>query len=445
MTQESLTSSARPSPAWFQDGVIYQIWLRSFTPEGTLKAAAARLADIADLGATVVYLSPVFLADTDERREFWSTRQKASPAKNPRNPYRAADFTRVDPEYGTEVDLRAFMAEAHRVGLRVLMDLVYHHAGPGKMWAEHPGWFLRDAQGQPLKNTWNFLRLDLQNPQLRAHLIDDMRHWLEIGADGFRCDVSGAVPLDFWVEARRALAAARPDLAMLAENQDLGAEQEEAFDASYAFGWYDRLVKVAAEGASTEVLRSEHQKQARRYPQGARFIRYSDNHDLHRASVVFGASGERAITLLHFALDGIPFIYNGQEIGDATPQDLFSHWPILWAAGALPHKNILRSWWQGLCRLRRSGALLPRQPITWLETQGRGDDDVLAFYKTAGEGGCLCAVNLRNQPVTVAYGAPDLKGRHFKSLLPDLALPVSMGEETLISLPPWGVALANWG
>ncbi|NLC82385.1 MAG: hypothetical protein GX748_14495, partial [Lentisphaerae bacterium] len=83
---------ARPSPAWLTDGVIYQIQPRAFTPEGTLKAAQARLPRLAELGVTVLYLCPIFVADDDMDLAFWSPRQKKSGMNNPRNPYRMKDF-----------------------------------------------------------------------------------------------------------------------------------------------------------------------------------------------------------------------------------------------------------------------------------------------------------------------------------------------------------------
>jgi glycosidase len=118
---------------------MYQIALRSFTPEGTLFAAMKRLPSVAELGVTVIYVCPLALADDDPRQEYWSPRQKASGTNNPRNPYRIKDHGRVDPEYGTEADLRDFVAAAHDLNLRVLLDLVYFHCGPTSVLADKPG------------------------------------------------------------------------------------------------------------------------------------------------------------------------------------------------------------------------------------------------------------------------------------------------------------------
>ena len=121
---------ARPSPEWVTRGVMYQIQPRAFTPEGTLKAATTRLHELADLGVDIIYLCPVFVSDDDPNTKGWSPRQKKSGMNNPRNPYRMKDYYHVDPEYGTDDDLKAFINEAHKLRMRVLLDMVYLHCGP---------------------------------------------------------------------------------------------------------------------------------------------------------------------------------------------------------------------------------------------------------------------------------------------------------------------------
>ena len=110
--------------------VIYQINLRVFTPEGTLAAAEKFLPEVADTGADMIYLCPIAESDPDSDPAHWSIRQKRSLCSNPRNPYRIGDFFRIDPEYGTEADLRSFVRTAHGLNLKVMLDLVYMHAGP---------------------------------------------------------------------------------------------------------------------------------------------------------------------------------------------------------------------------------------------------------------------------------------------------------------------------
>ncbi len=204
---------ARPSPEWVTRGVMYQIQPRAFTPEGTLKAATARLPKVAELGVDIIYLCPVFVSDDDPNTKGWSPRQRKSGMNNPRNMYRMKDYYHVDPEYGTDDDLKAFIAEAHKLGMRVLLDMVYLHCGPNAVFlAEHPDFVKRDAEGKVAVAGWGFPALNLANPELREYLWRNMEYWVrEFGADGFRCDVSDGIPLDFWETARERLDKIRPD------------------------------------------------------------------------------------------------------------------------------------------------------------------------------------------------------------------------------------------
>ena len=114
-------------PEWLSRSAVYQINPRTFSREGTIKAVTDELPKLKDLGFRVMYLCPIFEEDDSENREFWSTRQKKSETNNPKNPYRMNNYFRIDSEYGTENDLREFIEEAHRLGMRVLLDLVYLH------------------------------------------------------------------------------------------------------------------------------------------------------------------------------------------------------------------------------------------------------------------------------------------------------------------------------
>ncbi|MGN1128846.1 MAG: alpha-amylase family glycosyl hydrolase, partial [Candidatus Flemingiibacterium sp.] len=150
----------RKPQKYLERGIIYQINLRSFTNEGTLNAAAKLLPHIRKF-ADIVYLCPCFVQDDDENREFWSDRTKASKLENPLNPYRISDYYNVDPEYGTGEDLKNFVAAAHEVGLRVILDLVYFHCGPNAVFINnHPDFIVRDADGKPDMGQWHYPKLN---------------------------------------------------------------------------------------------------------------------------------------------------------------------------------------------------------------------------------------------------------------------------------------------
>lgn len=427
---------ARPAPEWLARGVMYQVWLRGFTPEGTLRAATERLPQVADLGATILYLGPVCLQDDDMRPEFWSARQKASGTNNPRNPYRIQDYNRVDPEYGTDDDLRAFVATAHRLNMKVLMDLVYFHCGPTSVLVDRPGFIQVDAAGKPAMGQWNFPRLNFESRALRAYLWDNMAHWVrDFGVDGFRCDVSDSVPLDFWEEARARLEPLRPDLVMLAEGQRRD-DQLRAFDLNYSFSWHDATLGVMLHGKPASSLRALWTTMRDQRPRGTRFIRYSENHDIvndmNRTEVVCGERGAAALAVIHFTLDGVPLLYNGQEIGDTSPQSIFARWPVRWEAACLPKPKAKYAFYQKLCRMRRDEPALAVGEVAWLDHDQ--PDAVVAFARESAGARLATVVNLSNRPVQVHL---DLAGAR-EPLLADGAKLAETGGKGTLDLAGFG-------
>ena len=117
-------------PEWFKRAAVYQINLRTFSEEGTIKSATRELSNIASLGFKIMYLCPIFKADVSDDKKYWSKRQLASNTDNPKNPYRISDYFEIDEEYGTMDDLREFVRVSHELGMRVMLDLVYFHIGP---------------------------------------------------------------------------------------------------------------------------------------------------------------------------------------------------------------------------------------------------------------------------------------------------------------------------
>ena len=401
--------NARKSPQWLTRGVMYQIWLRGFTPEGTLHAATQRLPQVAELGATIIYLSPISLSDPDMRQEFWSPRQKASGANNPRNPYRTADYNRVDPEYGAEADLRDFITAAHKLGLRVLMDLVYSQTGPTCVLMKDADFYQHSAAGKVVTTGYNFPRLNFKNARLREYLYANMKHWVQdFDVDGFRCDSSDEVPLDFWEEARTRLEPLRPDLVMLAEGQRRTDDELKAFDINYNFKWLYAAQSVFTRGQPASSLRTLWQKMRDERPRGARFIRYTENHDIVndmlRAEVLCGERGAAAMSVIDFTLDGVPFLYNGQEIGDTSPQSIFTRWPVRWEAACLPKPKAKFAFHQKLCHLRRTEPALTGGELVWLDNDQ--PDAVISFSRRLGSEEIITIASLSNRRLKVQIELP---------------------------------------
>ena len=326
---------ARQAADWIQNGVMYQINARAFTPEGTIHAAKAKLPLLKEAGITIVYFWPLFEMDDDMRLEFWSPRQVVSKLNNPKNPYRMNDYEKIDPEYGTEQDAKEFIDEAHKLGMRVMFDLVFLHCGPNaKLVKTHPEYFRKNPDGSMHLTVWKFPEFDFTKSEVREYFWANMEYWVrELGCDGYRMDVADGIPLDFWEEARRRMDKIRTDVCFFAEGQRV-QDQLLAFDLNYGFSFWGTLKYLYdKDGKGQNWLASDVRKICERMknerPIGARIVHYLDNHDLsnddfyNRLDKRWGVDGVNASLALIYTLDGVPMLYCGQEIADNSRHSLY--------------------------------------------------------------------------------------------------------------------------
>lgn len=371
---------AKEISAEVKRGVFYQIFLRAFTSEGTIKAAEKMLPEIADLGVTHVYICPMFEMDDDPDKSHWSDRQIRSGFENPKNPYRMKDYYKIDPEYGTDDDLLSFVKTAHSLGLFVLLDLVYFHCGPKASFIEeHPDFVLRDENGKPVDVNWHFPGINFESPELREYLWKNMEYYVQkFDIDGYRCDVGDMIPIDFWAEGRRRVEKIKPDFVMLNEGVK-GDFLYEAFDLNYSFGLNPRMCKALSGEMSAEESRKEWEAVYASYPEGAHCIRYMDNHDTasdsynSRYEKVFGEDGMEAGFVFMYTLDGVPLLYNGNEACDDARHSLWSNrdfgklyvnWENALTKRGLRRREFLKT----LAEMRKSHASLWDGSLTWLDT-----------------------------------------------------------------------------
>ena len=398
---------ARHAPEWVNDGIMYQINARAFTKEGTLQAATAKLEHLARLGITIIYLWPVFTSDDDMRQEFWSPRQIQSGLNNPRNPYRMKDYYNVDPEYGTNDDLKNFIKKAHDLGMHVLLDIVYLHCGPTAVFIkDHPDYIKRDAEGKIVYTRWNFPLLNFDNPELREYLWKNLEYWVkEFGADGFRWDVADRIPLDFVIEGRKRLEKIRPDIGMLAEGSR-PVNQIEAYDMNFGFPIYPVIRDVMDGKKPASALADEKMKQETLQPKGGRFVHYIDNHDLanndyeQRREHRWGIDGVEAALVACFTFDGVPMLYNGQEIADKARHSLYGNLSIDWSNAITKEGKARFKFCRNLIQLRKAHTALRALGKTNYVANDQ-PDAVLSFERIDAKEKILVVINLRKEPVTV--------------------------------------------
>jgi len=312
-------------PDWSKNASIYQINTRQFTPEGTFKAAQQHLPRLKALGVDILWLMPIHEIGQKNRKGTLGS------------PYAVKDYYSVNHEFGTLDDLKDFVKAAHAQGFTVILDWVANHtAWDNVLVTEHPDWYVRDWKGDFRPTPWwdweDVIDLDYDKPEVRQYMTEALKYWVrEADVDGYRCDVAGFVPTDFWNTVRAELDAIKP-VFMLAEweSRDLHVV---AFDMTYAWSWHDALVSIARGSADVNSLYVYYSWNEKAYPFDIMRMNFVTNHDKNAWDgteyELFGDSLDAAI-VLSVVGEGMPLIYNGQEAGNTRRLAFFEKDPIVW-------------------------------------------------------------------------------------------------------------------
>ena len=430
--------SARSSRDWVRDGVVYEIFPRAFSAQGNFNGITARLDDLKGLGIDILWLMPIHPIGQEKKKGGIGS------------PYAVRDYYGINPDYGTKEDFKRLIDEAHRRGMKVIIDIVANHTSWDSVMMKTPDFYEHDAQGRiTYPHDWSDVaELNYKNPQLRQYMTDMLKYWVrEFDLDGFRCDVAEEVPTDFWENARAELDKIKPDLVMLAE----GHKAElllKAFDFDYSWPLHSALTNVLQGRASAAELHSAWDKEFREWPRGSLHLRFSDNHDERRAIARFGEPGALAASALMFTLDGVPLLYNGQEVGDTTESGapaLFERLPIFWPIAE--RRPEFPRFYKQLMALRRSSNALRRGSLDWLPNSD--ESRVLTYARRTTVEEILVAINLSNRPFN---GSVDIGKREtFVDVTPDVDPPLPphapaperTARKRVVSLPT--LSLDAWG
>ncbi len=389
----SVTPAQRPVRDWVRDGVIYEIYPRAFSQQGNFNAITARLDELKDLGVTILWLMPIHPIGQEKKKGTIGS------------PYAVRDYYGINPDYGTADDLKRLVREAHARGLKVIIDIVANHTSWDSVLMKHPEFYKHDAQGNITYpyDWYDIAALNYGNQELRRYMTDMLKHWIrEFDLDGFRCDVAGEVPTDFWENARRELEQIKPDIVMLAEAHKAEL-QVRAFDLDYSWPLHTALTNVLQGRGRASDLRVEWEKEVREWPKAALHMRFSDNHDERRAIARFGEQGALAASAFVFTLDGVPMIYNGMEVGDTTESGapaLFEKLPIFWAFAE--RRKEFPVFYKKMMALRRSSVALRRGTLEWVRNSD--ESRVVTFVRRAGNEKVLVAINFSSRPFTGTAG-----------------------------------------
>ena len=405
--QNAPPEAARTSPDWLKSGTIYQIFPRSFSAEGTLSGITSRLDELHTLGANILWLMPIHpLGQLKKKGTLGSM-------------YALRDYYAIDPSLGTKEDLRKLVQQAHSRQMKVIIDIVANHTAWDSVMMAHPDFYKKDKEGHiTYPYDWtDVAALDYANPKLRRYMSDMLVYWIkEFDLDGYRCDAAGEVPTDFWEQARAELDRVKPDIMLLAEASKPELLRK-AFDIDYSWPLMNTLNEVVMNGQAATAVHEIIEQQRGLFPKGALHMRVSDDHDELRATTRYGFPGAIAASALLFTLDGVPLIYNGMEVGDATQSRdpaLFEPQKIFWPA-AQWHPDDPK-FYTAIDALRRRHPSLQQGQTLWLHNSD--EQHIVSYMRTAGAEQFLVVVNLSNTPFR---GTVESDGQRWKEVSLPLA------------------------
>jgi len=422
---ESSSPGARKSPDWLKRSVVYEIFPRNFSQAGDLNAITARLDELNDLGVNLLWLMPI--------NPIGEKMKKGSIG----SPYCIRDFYAINPDYGTTNDFRRLVEEAHKRGLKVIMDIVAGYTAWDSVLMEHPEFYQKDAAGRiisPNPDWTDVAGLNYENQDLRRYMIDMMRYWLtDFGVDGFRCDVAYTVPIEFWEAARVELEKVNPQLIILADAGSRPALLSKAFDMDYSWNLDYALSEVMSDVKPAYFIKQSWEHARQQFPKGALHLLFSDNHPQPRAVARYGVNGALAGQILLLTMDGVPLFYNGMEVGDATESAdpaLFEKMPVFWHPSGRP---LLRDTYRDLIKLRKQSPAFYDGEVVWL--QNTASDAIVSFLRREAEDEYLVLINLSSHRVTGSVELDDAKGFD----------PVKISGMQPVNTPPPAFSLSSYG
>lgn len=409
-------------PEWSKDASIYEVNIRQFTPEGTFAALEAHLPRLKELGTDILWLMPIHPIGAKNRKGTLGSY------------YSIQDYLAVNPEYGDSASFKHFVESAHREGLYVIIDWVANHsAWDNALINQHPEWYAKDSVGNLVSPfDWtDVVKFNYEVPEMRQYMLDAMKYWVqEFDIDGYRCDVAGEVPMDFWNNARQELDKIKP-VFMLAEAE--GPQFHSAFDMTYGWEFHHIMNKIAKGEAKPNDIETYLKKNDSLYPEGAYRMYFITNHDENSWN---GTEFERlgkgveAFFALTTTVPGMPLVYTGQEAGMEKRLEFFEKDPVQWG----DYK--MAEFYQTMLEFKSSTPALynGEEGGTWHRIKTDNDDKVFVISREKGANQVIGVFNLSGEEVTIAMNEDKLE-HEFTTLFTKEKF--FLDKNTRVKLPAW--------
>jgi cyclomaltodextrinase / maltogenic alpha-amylase / neopullulanase len=411
-------------PEWSKNATIYEVNIRQYTPEGTFKAFERYLPALNKMGIKILWLMPINPIGKKNRKGSLGSY------------YSVQDYEAINPEFGTETDLKNLINSAHKLGMKVIIDWVADHTSwDNVLTKSHPDYYKKDSSGNfapPAPDWTDVIALNYNNPSVWIYMEGAMEYWVKrCDVDGFRCDVAGMVPISFWNFARKELEKLKP-VFMLAEAE--GTEfHEHAFDMTYSWKLHNITKEVAAGKSSAGKLTDYFEDEEKNYNPDAYRMVFTSNHDENSWNgSVFQRYGKAAKTFAVFCgvVKGMPLIYSGQEAGMDKSLRFFDKDTINWKYSEF------RSIYTKLVQLKLKNKAI------WNGVSGgemqfintNNDSNIFAFYREK-EGNVVIAIfNLSNKNAGAEINSENITG-NFTDLFSGKR--ITMKNQNTFELGPW--------
>jgi len=317
---------------WAKHTNIYEVNLRQYTNEGTIRAFMEHLPRLHDMGIETLWFMPLTPISFFRRKGTLGSF------------YAASDYTLINPEFGTLDDFQDLVDAIHALGMKVIMDWVANHTGADHVWTiEHPDFYIKDHNGNFYdRNGWDdVIDLDYNNVDMREAMIKAMEFWVRrFDIDGFRCDMAMLTPVDFWKEARGTIDPIKPLFWFAECDQWNNPQHLEVFDAAYTWEWMKATQSYYHRKQSLTHLKDILRNYDHLEPRKGVRAWFTNNHDENSWNgTEYDKYGSMAHALAVFSCtwNGIPLIYSGQEIPNTKRLAFFDKDPLYWDGGTRLH------------------------------------------------------------------------------------------------------------
>lgn len=383
-TQQQFTSKFK-APQWAANANIYEVNVRQYTPEGTLKAFRSHLPRLARMGVSILWFMPLTPISIQNRKGSLGSY------------YACCDHTAIHPEYGSMDDFRVLVEQAHALGIKVLVDIVANHTGWDHTWTKtHPEYYKTNDEGEFFdSHGWaDVIDLDYENQGLRKEMIAAMRFWVEAcNVDGFRCDMAHLIPLDFWREARLSLQDNK-ELFWLAETEEPAYHQ--VFDCTFTWRALHLMEEMYKSHKGIKDLLALLEAYADDFPENGQRLYFISNHDenSHSGSEYerLGHSVKAFSVFCATTFNSIPLLYSGQEIPEKRRLLFFEKDAIQWNCECM-----MENFYRELLLLRQRNSALwagdPSNEMVLVETTDN-TQHILAYVRNNHKDAVLAMLNL---------------------------------------------------